>query len=93
MGKVANRTREHLGTTDAAIIAARRRLIESAESLEAGNAIPAPQMPESYLLRAPALLLKKDQAFDDGAAERMWAARNQRRAGATTGQTTAPATA
>lgn len=93
MGKVANRTREHLGTTDAAIIAARRRLIESAESLEAGNDILAPQIPESYLLRAPALLLRKDRAFDGGAAERMWAARNQRRASTTAGQTTAPATA
>lgn len=87
MGPIADRSREHLGTTDAAIIAARRRLIESAESLAAGNDVPAPRMPESYLLRAPALLLKKDRQFDEGAAERMWVARDGRYA-ASAAQTT-----
>jgi phenylpropionate dioxygenase-like ring-hydroxylating dioxygenase large terminal subunit len=80
MGPIADRSREHLGTTDAAIIASRRRLIDSARSLAAGHEVPAPRLAESYLLRAPALLLAKDEPFDQGAQARMWAARDERRA-------------
>lgn len=78
MGPVADRSREHLATSDAAIIAARRRLRDSAEAVADGQAIPAPNDPGSYLLRAPALLLDRDVAFDVGAADAMWAARAER---------------
>jgi phenylpropionate dioxygenase-like ring-hydroxylating dioxygenase large terminal subunit len=78
MGPTADRTKEHLGTTDAAIIAARRRLIDSARQLEGGGALPAPGTPEGYLLRAPALLLPKDVPFVEGSAERVWSPRTER---------------
>lgn len=78
MGSVANRAREHLGTTDAAIIAARRRLLDSARFVERGGTLDAPASPDSYLIRSPALLLPKHLAFDEGAAERMWAPNAQR---------------
>jgi hypothetical protein len=73
MGPIADRTREHLGTTDAAIIAARRRLLDSARFLESGGELSAPANPDAYLIRAPALLLPKDVPFDEGAASRIWA--------------------
>lgn len=78
MGEVADRTQEHLATSDAGIIAARRRLRDSAEAVVDGDVLPAPNTPDSYLLRAPALLLDRDIAFDTGAAELMWAARSER---------------
>lgn len=69
MGPVANRTKEHLGAADAAITAARRRLLDSADLVRAGGKLAAPSMPEKYLVRAPALLLDRSIAFDVGAAE------------------------
>lgn len=77
MGPIADRSREHLATSDAAIIAARRRLADSADAVAGGHVLPAPHDPRSYLLRAPALLLARDVAFDVGAAEAMWAARTE----------------
>jgi phenylpropionate dioxygenase-like ring-hydroxylating dioxygenase large terminal subunit len=78
MGPVADRSREHLGTTDAAIIAARRRLLDSARFVEGGGELSAPADPDAYLIRAPALLLPKEVPFDEGAAERIWAPNTQR---------------
>lgn len=75
MGPIADRSVEHLGTTDAAIIAARRKLADSAEVLENGGQLSAPSDPASYLMRGTALLLDKDVPFDAGASEKMWAAR------------------
>jgi hypothetical protein len=76
MGPVADRSREHLGSADAALIAARRRLLDSARRLQRGSTLPAPSSPELYNLRGPACLLPKDVAFDVGAAEQIWAPRD-----------------
>ncbi len=40
MGTVANRTREHLGTTDKVIIANRRMLVQAIEAVQAGRTAP-----------------------------------------------------
>ena len=40
MGAIANRTREHLGTTDKVIIANRRALLQAIEAVQAGQAAP-----------------------------------------------------
>ena len=40
MGPIQNRTREHLGTTDKAIIAHRRALIAAIETVQAGGQAP-----------------------------------------------------
>ncbi len=75
MGPVADRSREHLGSADAALIAARRRLLDSAKQLERGSSLTAPASPELYNLRGTACLLPKDVSFDIGAADQIWAPR------------------
>jgi len=45
MGPIQDRTREHLGTTDKAIIAYRRILVKAIESTEAGG--PVPMQPDA----------------------------------------------
>ncbi len=51
MGYICDRSQEHLGTTDLAIIATRRRLIRMARELEAGKEPYAPMHPELYRVR------------------------------------------
>jgi 23S rRNA maturation-related 3'-5' exoribonuclease YhaM len=52
MGAVADRTKEHLGTSDTAIIAARRILLKLARDLQEGTEPYAPQHPEVFAVRA-----------------------------------------
>jgi hypothetical protein len=69
MGPIQDRTRERLGTSDAGIIAARRRLLEAAIALrDRGEAPPALQ-PEDQQIRSASLLLPKGVAFLEAAAD------------------------
>jgi nitrite reductase/ring-hydroxylating ferredoxin subunit len=52
MGRIVDRTREHLGTTDRAIIVMRRLLLEATRAVEAGEA-PRGVDPSSYRLVRP----------------------------------------
>jgi hypothetical protein len=52
MGFICDRTRERLGTTDIAVIAARRGLIDMARNLEKGVEPYSAIHPESYRVRA-----------------------------------------
>ena len=52
MGSVADRTREHLGTSDTAIIAGRRILLRLARELQEGVEPYAPSHPEVFGVRA-----------------------------------------
>ena len=52
MGGIVDRSQEHLGTTDAAVIAARRRLITMARDLQHGIEPSAALQPEIYNVRA-----------------------------------------
>ncbi len=52
MGGIVDRTQEHLGTTDAAVIAARRRLIKMARDLQDGVEPAEALRPEIYNVRA-----------------------------------------
>ena len=60
MGTIANRTREHLGTSDTAIIRMRQRLLQAARAL-ARDGTPPPGLdePEAYAVRGIALTLPK----------------------------------
>jgi len=51
MGYICDRTREHLGTSDAAVIAARRRLLKTAHDLQRGIEPFAATHPEVYRVR------------------------------------------
>jgi len=51
MGYICDRTQEHLGTTDVAIIAMRRRLLRMVSELQQGIEPYAPSHPEVYRVR------------------------------------------
>lgn len=65
MGTISDRSREHLGTTDVAIIAARRQLLQAARDLQRGIEPYAAQHPAVYAIRPTAAILKQDVAFDE----------------------------
>ena len=61
MGPIVDRTREHLGSTDAAIIRVRRRLIAAAQALaESGSVPPSVDDPTAFHHRAGGVLLSAD---------------------------------
>ena len=59
MGGIVDRSEEHLGTTDAAVIAARRRLLQMARDLQNGIEPSAALQPESYNVRAVDMVCKE----------------------------------
>ena len=61
MGPVCDRTREHLGSSDAMVIRVRRRLIAAARALaEAGTVPPGVDEPEAYRQRSGGVILDSD---------------------------------
>ena len=60
-GAIADRTREHLGTSDKAVIAFRRRLLDAARRLAQGIEPQAPYDPDCYRVRAHAALVPRDE--------------------------------
>jgi phenylpropionate dioxygenase-like ring-hydroxylating dioxygenase large terminal subunit len=71
MGPICDRTRERLGTSDTAIIAARRLLLAEIKSLEEGREPFAAAHGDVYWVRSASLLLKRDVEFDEGARDLM----------------------
>jgi phthalate 4,5-dioxygenase len=63
MGGIVDRTQEHLGTTDVAVIAARRRLIKMAHDLKEGIEPVAALRPEIYNVRAVDMVSSEDDFF------------------------------
>ena len=60
MGRVYDRSHEHLGTSDAMIIRTRRRLIRAAEALQdSGETPPAVDAPEVYRTRSGSVILPR----------------------------------
>jgi hypothetical protein len=71
MGRIYNRTKEHLGTSDTGIISMRRRLTEAVKKYaEDGLTPPEVQLPEVYRIRADALFLEVDESWYDKGVER-----------------------
>jgi len=71
MGVICDRSQEHLGTSDLAIIAVRRRLIAAAKALrDAGTVPPELADPDCYLTRADAVLLADGEPWWDATATR-----------------------
>jgi hypothetical protein len=65
MGVIVDRTDEHLGTTDTAIIRMRRRLIQGARDLQNGIEPFAATHPDVYRVRSGGALLPRDVFFTD----------------------------
>jgi phenylpropionate dioxygenase-like ring-hydroxylating dioxygenase large terminal subunit len=74
MGPVVDRAGEHLGSADLAIIATRRRLLELVHALrDEGKAPYASAHGDTYRVRSAALVLPRETAWDEGAADAMLA--------------------
>jgi len=71
MGPIADRTRERLGTSDTAIIAARRLLLQEIRALEAGDEPSAPRNGDAYWVRSASMVMNRDVDFAEGARELM----------------------
>jgi phthalate 4,5-dioxygenase oxygenase subunit len=65
MGPVCDRTREHLGTSDLGVIAARRRIMQAAEALHDGADPPAARDGNVFHVRSVAQTLRRDQNYED----------------------------
>ncbi|MFN3890660.1 MAG: Rieske 2Fe-2S domain-containing protein [Beijerinckiaceae bacterium] len=60
MGPIADRSREHLGSADTALVAARRRLLSEARALRDTGALPTGRDPQSHHLRSISTMLPKN---------------------------------
>jgi hypothetical protein len=69
MGPVVDRTRERLGTSDTAIIAARRLLLQEIRALEEGREPFPAHHGDIYWIRPASMLLQRDLPFDEGARD------------------------
>jgi hypothetical protein len=69
MGPIQNRMRERLGTSDTGIIMARQRLLRAAKALASEGTRPPGVSAASQRVRSASILLPKDVAFKEGAAE------------------------
>jgi phthalate 4,5-dioxygenase oxygenase subunit len=69
MGPIYDRTQEHLGTSDVAVISTRRRIIDAARQLTEGLEPYAAAHPELYRRRSAVKLLADGVPFLDGAAD------------------------
>jgi phthalate 4,5-dioxygenase oxygenase subunit len=71
MGAIYDRTSERLGTSDLAIIAVRRRLLESARALLQAGTLPGEiAEPACYAVRSDALLLPRGESWFEATTER-----------------------
>jgi phthalate 4,5-dioxygenase oxygenase subunit len=70
MGEVFDRTSEHLGSSDLAVISMRRRLLDAVQALAERGEVPyEAHNPDSYRVRSAALVLPRDVEWNAGAAE------------------------
>ena len=64
-GLIADRAREHLTATDAAIVRFRRFVLDGAKALREGKEPPAAHRPESYRLRCGGAVAPSSQSFEE----------------------------
>ena len=69
MGAIVDRTRERLGTSDTAIIAMRRLLLQEIQALQEGREPLAAAHGDVYWVRSASMLLKRGVEFDEGARD------------------------
>ena len=74
MGRVQDRTKEHLVSTDNGIIMMRQRIMKAAKALAEKGEAPPGIAPEHQRVRSAAVLLKRDLAFKDAARDALLSA-------------------
>jgi phenylpropionate dioxygenase-like ring-hydroxylating dioxygenase large terminal subunit len=70
MGRIADRTIEHLTTTDAAVVRFRRTMLKQAKDLAAGTEPSAPRHHEGFRLRSGSWMANEGVPFEDVMRER-----------------------
>jgi len=74
MGEIFDRTGEHLGSSDLAVIAMRRRMLEAVAALAERGEVPyEARNADNYRVRSAALVLPRDVAWNEGAADALLA--------------------
>ena len=73
MGRIVDRTQEHLGTSDTAVIAARRLLLREARELAKGVEPYAAVHPEVFRVRSGDMVLKRNVPFEGVIQEQLLA--------------------
>ena len=74
MGEIFDRTSEHLGSSDLAVIAMRRRMLEAVNALAERGEVPyESRNPDNYRVRSAALVLPRDIPWNEGAADALLA--------------------
>jgi phenylpropionate dioxygenase-like ring-hydroxylating dioxygenase large terminal subunit len=71
MGPIVDRTRELLGSGDAAIVAFRKMMLAQARHLRETGELALPNQPELYRVRSVGIVLPKGVDFEEGAMSRM----------------------
>jgi len=74
MGAIVDRSRETLGSSDTAIVAFRRLMLEQARHLRATGELALPLEPHLYRVRSVGIVLPREVDFEEGAKERMMVA-------------------
>jgi hypothetical protein len=69
MGPIQNRTNEHLVSTDAAIMVARRRLFQYAQALQKDGTPPPGLETSTHRVRSASFTLPVDEPFDEAMAD------------------------
>ena len=69
MGPIADRTREHLTSTDSGIVMARMRLLKAARALEEKGEAPPGVDPAHHRVRSAAVILPPDEPFSEAARD------------------------
>jgi phthalate 4,5-dioxygenase len=76
MGPICDRTTEHLGSADLAVIAMRRRLLDAVHALEQRGEVPYEAVnADAYRVRSAALVLPRSVEWQSGAANALLATR------------------
>lgn len=70
-GPISDRTKEHLGSSDVAVIATRKILLNLVRALQNGHEPSLPANPSLYAIRAPAPTAHRDVSLDELMAEHM----------------------
>jgi phthalate 4,5-dioxygenase len=68
MGPIYDRTREHLGSSDTAIIAMRRQLLALARQLEQGTEPPMAARPDLYRVRSTSFVIERSASWVEATA-------------------------
>jgi len=68
---IADRTKEHLGTSDAGVIALRRRLLNAVRNFQRGQEPPEPRRGHMYRVHPAAYVARREVAFEKVARSAM----------------------